>query len=91
MNENKAIVSRVLTASPNPVQEVLAISWKNSDSTFVKNITVISMNGNIVRQEVYNSNVQEAFFSFVDLPSGLYLLLATFNDQKKQTIKIMKR
>lgn len=91
IKESQSAKFRILSASPNPVEEALKVSWENSDSTFVKKIEVFSMNGTKVLEQSFSLRENEYYFSFRDLPPGLYLMLAIYNDQKKQTVKIIKK
>ena len=76
---------------PNPVLEELYIKWSVSKNTYVSNISVFSITGQLITQLNYNKNQDFATISFNNLPAGYYNVLLVYNNSNKKTLKILKK
>jgi hypothetical protein len=82
---------RSLEGFPNPVTEILGVKWSSSEDVFVKQIELYSISGVKVYQNKYAPNQHETTISFIDLAPGVYILRATYSDNKKEILKIIKK
>lgn len=82
--------SYFLTASPNPVKEDLKVQWTTPEDVSVKTIAVFSVNGAKLFENSPILAEQYTNLSFINLPAGIYLLVATYSNGKRETLKIVK-
>jgi len=78
-------------ASPNPVNEILQVSWRNSNERILQGISIYTINGSRVFASNYGAEERSAEVSFASLPSAIYILLVQYIGGKKETIKIIKK
>lgn len=84
-------VKRTITASPNPFLENLNVTWEVEKDITVKSISVFTVTG-IKTHEVNPSPKQNnVTIPFQRLATGMYLLYITFSDQRKESIKVIKK
>jgi len=81
---------RGIKAYPNPLKEILNVSWGAPDKIFLKSIDVYSVGGNRVYKKAYNQDERQATISFQQLPPGTYILVGQYSDAKTETIKLIK-
>ena len=76
---------------PNPVKEELFLHWKTGTSEIIATIKVTSING-VVLKTIENINIQnDVSISFLEYPSGTYIIeLVNLNGDQK-IIKIIKQ
>lgn len=80
-------VSKQFDVYPNPVNDVVNIT--NADNIFIDTVTIVDMNGRVVKSKNYN-NVSGVSMNVNDLSPGLYLMqIAT--EQGTAIKKIIKR
>ncbi|TAF45034.1 MAG: T9SS C-terminal target domain-containing protein [Sphingobacteriales bacterium] len=82
---------RKFSAYPNPVTETLNIQWSSTDLYYIRLIEVFTLNGTRIYHKTYKSNQDQATISFLNLSSGIYLLRGIYNDDKHETVKVMKQ
>lgn len=80
-----------ITASPNPVTENLKVKWQNIPDRSVMKLEIYAINGGKIFSEKYNDTTEETNISFINLPSAIYILLATYSNSQRETIKILKK
>lgn len=75
---------------PNPVREELYVKWKNQDNSFVTNIEIFSMSGQLIKSYPNLNNVEKASIAFQNFPEGVYNLILVYNNSDRKTLKIVK-
>lgn len=85
------IIKRTITASPNPFLENLNLNWQLEEGVSVKNVAVFSVSG--VKMHEANPSPQQnnVVFPFQNLASGMYILYITFSDNRRESIKVIKK
>lgn len=87
----RTLVKRTITASPNPFLENLNVNWETESGITVKNISVFSIGG-IKMSEVYpGQNQNNVTIPFLRFATGMYILYITFSDNRKESIKVIKK
>lgn len=87
----RTIVKRTITASPNPFLENLNVNWETESGISVKNISVFTVNGIKVEEANPAPNQHHITIPFQHLATGMYILYVTFSDQRKESIKVIKK
>ncbi len=87
---NGLTTERGLKAYPNPLKEVLNLSWGVPEKIFLKTIDIYSVGGNSVFKKSYGPSDRQTSIPFQDLPPGTYLLLGRYSDDKTETVKLIK-
>jgi hypothetical protein len=77
--------------SPNPVIQELNLSWELADNKTVTNIQVYSSSGQLIKTYTASNILNNQTISFQDCPAGLYLIVLTYDNAEKRTIKIIKK
>lgn len=85
--ENK---ESLITAYPNPVTDLLHVSWIESQNAVVQ-LSVFRVDGRMLNIQNVNSLYGELNLDFSRYPSGIYLLLVTYQDNYVETIKVVKK
>lgn len=87
----KTLVKRTIIASPNPLVETLNVNWQTEDGVSVKNIMVFNINGIRTHELNLKPNQNSVTLPFQHLATGAYILYITFSDQRKESIKLIKK
>lgn len=83
--------SRLIKAWPNPVNEILNVSWQiREENIFIKTIEVYTMNGVKAFSKKVSPQEGGAQIAFENLAPGAYLLHIVYSDNKREVIKIVK-
>lgn len=83
-------LGRVIKVHPNPVSEILNVSWQATEKVFLKSIDVFNISGNRVYHAIYSIGKFEDQIGFNRFPPGTYILIGNYSDSKTQSIKIIK-
>lgn len=76
---------------PNPVKEELYLKWQLTENTFVKEIKIFSLTGQLLKQYICTSSVNNQNLPFQDYPSGVYAVLINYSNGEQKSIKIVKK
>ena len=76
---------------PNPVKEELFLKWDNSNSIKISKIKLFSINGALLKSYDNQENLISQNILFGDYPSGLYLVVLSYNNGEEKNIKIVKQ
>lgn len=79
-----------LSAFPNPVEEVLNLTWANTSKGFLKKVEIYSLSGLRVFYKEYSSTESSAQIPFTGIPAAGYLLRAYYSDGTKSVLKLIK-
>lgn len=88
---DSTIPGRKLTAYPNPVTEVLNVTWSANDKSYVQSIDVFSMTGVRTYHQNYSLAQTETSISFSSLAPGSYVLRVVYSDNRQEALKIIKQ
>jgi len=80
----------MITAYPNPVTDLLNVMWVESGNA-VKQIGIYGADGRVLYTQEVNSLSGQLNMDFGKYPSGLYLLLVTYQDNSQETFKVIKK
>lgn len=75
---------------PNPVKEELFLKWNNKLETFIISITIFNPSGVLLKSLEKQDNLESQNISFLQYPTGLYIISLGYSNGKKKTIKIIK-
>lgn len=84
------ITKKSLKVYPNPISEVLTVSWELPEKNYVQDMQVFSVGGNRVYNSTVSPNQREAQISFNKLPPGTYILLIKYGDNSTESVKLIK-
>ncbi|RZL44864.1 MAG: T9SS type A sorting domain-containing protein [Pedobacter sp.] len=84
-------VKRTITASPNPFLENLNVNWEVEKDITVKSIAVFTVNGIKTHEVNPGPNLKSVNIPFQNLAIGMYVLYITFSDNRKESIKVIKK
>lgn len=87
----KVTVNRNIIASPNPLVETLNVNWQTEVGVSVKSIMVFNINGIRTHELNPKPNQSSVTLPFQHLATGTYILYVTFSDQRKESIKVIKK
>jgi len=76
---------------PNPVREELYLSWQTSSDRYVSAIEVFTVTGQVMLNYQGSSRSNNYKLAFQNYPSGIYLILLSYNNGEEKTIKIIKQ
>lgn len=79
-----------LVAYPNPVTDILHVSWINQPSKVVKQLALFSGDNRELFRHQFSKVQNEKDLSFSSYAAGLYFLIVQFEDGKTQSFKIIK-
>jgi hypothetical protein len=85
VNDTKTQVQ--FTMQPNPVVDILSVTSKKP----IRSVLVSSVSGQIVANQVYNSNVTKAEVDFKNLPAGIYSAKVTDINGQTSIQKVVKQ
>ncbi|MDG3581262.1 T9SS type A sorting domain-containing protein [Galbibacter pacificus] len=80
----------MITAYPNPVTDLLNVMWVESENA-VKQVAIYGTDGRLLFTQEINSKSGQLNMDFGRYPSGLYLLLVTYQDNHQETFKVIKK
>lgn len=75
---------------PNPVLEELYVNWSNTNTKYITQMELYSINGQLVLQNSNLKKDQNTIVPFRNLPHGYYTLLLVYNNGERKTLKIIK-
>jgi hypothetical protein len=75
---------------PNPLKENLFLKWELNNQNTISNIQIISLNGAIVKTINHLNTESSCVVSFLEYPSGVYILNLVYTSGEEKTIKIIK-
>ena len=84
-------IKRTITASPNPFLENLNVSWQVESGVSVKNITVFNISGMKMTDVDPVPSQNTITIPFQRFATGMYIVYITFSDQRKESIKVIKK
>ncbi len=87
----RTVVKRTIIASPNPLLENLNVNWETESGISVKSISVFAINGMRTHEVKPSPNQNGVTLPFQQLATGMYILYITFSDQRKESIKVIKK
>lgn len=76
---------------PNPTIEILYVKWKNDIETFVSNIQVYNLSGQLMGILDIDRNSEQIEVDFRAYPTGMYELVLAYSNSKMKTLKIIKQ
>lgn len=76
---------------PNPTIEMLNVKWKNDAETFVSDILVYNLFGQLMGTLALDRNSEQIEVDFRAYPTGMYELVLAYSNSKKKTLKIIKK
>ncbi len=76
---------------PNPTVEMLNVKWKNDAETFVNDILVYNLSGQLMGTLALDRNSEQIEVDFRAYPTGMYELVLAYSNSKKKTLKIIKK
>lgn len=76
---------------PNPTIEMLYVKWKNDAETFVNDILVYNLSGQLMGTLALDRNSEQVEVDFRAYPTGMYELVLAYSNSKKKTLKIIKK
>ena len=74
----------------NPVKEGLYLKWNLSSNNEVKNITIVSIQGQFIKETDNLEKHNNYLLLFQDFPTGLYLVNLNYKSGEVKSIKIIK-
>lgn len=80
----------IITAYPNPVTDLLNVVWVESGNV-VKQVGIYGTDGRVLLTQEINSLSGQLNMDFSMYPSGMYLLLVTYQDSHQETFKVIKK
>lgn len=89
--ESKELIEDNVKYYPNPVSEVLNVSWSNLQEKYVTEIVVFSFSGQLVNQYSITENQEEKSLDFKNLPSAIYHLVLVYSNGEKKSMKLIKK
>lgn len=87
----KSSVSDKINYYPNPVLEELYISWELVDDKMITEINLYSLSGATLQTIKMPEADSVLTVPFGNYPSGLYIVVLTYNDGKNKSIKVEKK
>lgn len=76
---------------PNPVLEELYVKWKNTDDSQVTSVELYSMNGQQLKKITEVKDSELVKISFMDYPTGYYIVVLVYSNGEKKDLKIVKQ
>ena len=76
---------------PNPVQQQLTLSWKNTETVHVTNVRVYNLNGRQLTSKDNLSAEREVNLSFSNNTAGIYIIEVLRSDGTTESFKIIKK
>ncbi|MEM9685884.1 MAG: T9SS type A sorting domain-containing protein [Bacteroidota bacterium] len=80
-----------ITYYPNPVQQQLTLSWKNTETVHVTSVRVYDLNGRQLTSKDNLSVESELNLSFSNNTAGIYIIEVLSSDGTIETFKIIKK
>jgi hypothetical protein len=69
----------------------LYVKWKNDGETFVNDILVYNLSGQLMGTLALDRNSEQIEVDFRAYPTGMYELVLAYSNSKKKTLKIIKK
>ncbi|SMC78633.1 T9SS type A sorting domain-containing protein [Cellulophaga tyrosinoxydans] len=80
-----------IAAYPNPVVDELYMEWIDNPEKMPTRIQINSFDGRVLHQQLLKENQREQIVDFSNYASGVYVLTIYFTNDKKESIKIIKK
>jgi hypothetical protein len=80
-----------ISASPNPVRDVLFVKWENNEEQYFQRMDLFNYQYQLLKQVELTANQQNQNVSLGRFPQGIYILVFTTNLNKTQSYKIIKK
>lgn len=75
---------------PNPVDQELFLSWENHENTYVSDISIFNMSGQLLTSYKMDGQSNESKLTFQKYAQGIYNVILSYSDGKIKAIKIVK-
>ncbi|TGV02134.1 T9SS type A sorting domain-containing protein [Flavivirga rizhaonensis] len=79
-----------ITAYPNPVTDILQVEWTPTEKK-VDQIMLFSFDNKQIFHKQVNHRLTSLDLDFSRYPSGTYIVLVLYNNNTKQSFKVIKR
>lgn len=76
---------------PNPVKNSLYIKWTLTENKEISDLSLLSLNGQIIKVYKNLSDKQETMIDFNGLPQGTYVMVLQYVGGLQKSIKIIKQ
>lgn len=80
-----------VTYYPNPVQQQLTLSWKNTETVHVTSVRVYDLNGRQLTSKDNLSAERDVNLSFSNNTAGIYIIEVLSSDGTTERFKIIKK
>jgi hypothetical protein len=76
---------------PNPVKEELFLKWELANDNIVSSLEVYNLNGQLLQKIIQSGRDNTQVIPFRSYPSGTYILVLQYSNEKQKSIKIIKQ
>ena len=90
IQDNLLEVTSKITAYPNPVTDILQVAWTPTEKK-VDQIMVFAFDNRQLYHRQVDHNLTSLDLDFSDYPSGSYIVLVLYNNDTKQSFKVIKK
>lgn len=80
-----------LSVYPNPLKEILNVSWYSNDEEYVKSLEVLTLTGVKLYSFLFKKEQNNASISFFEIAAGTYLLRVNYSTNRQEIIKVIKQ
>lgn len=87
----KFVPEDAISYYPNPVKEELYLKWELTANRTVSSISLYDLNGKEMHLFSHLEKANSLNISFLNYPTGTYLVVLVYNDGEQKTIKIVKQ
>jgi hypothetical protein len=88
---NNREINKGLSVYPNPLKEILNISWYSNDEEYVKSLEVLSLTGVKLYFSTFKKEQNNTSISFFEIAAGTYLLKVNYSTNRQEIVKIIKQ
>lgn len=81
----------VISYYPNPVREELYLQWELAHDNYVTAVHLYSITGQALRTYQLNNTTSSLNIPFQQYPTGVYLVLLSYQNGGEKSIKIIKK
>lgn len=81
----------VISYYPNPVKEELYLQWELTQDNYVTSVKLYSLTGQVLKNFQGNKTLKNVTIPFQNYPSGVYIVMLSYQVGDEKSIKIIKQ
>lgn len=77
-------------AYPNPVTDILQTYWNNTDDEFIVEMSMFTIENKLLFTNEISPKQAHQDINFTGYPPGVYILTYTYNNNRRESYKVLK-